>query len=182
MVTNLMQKRKLVLYIAMSLDGYIAKQDDDISWLSTVEMEGEDYGYGEFIKDVDTVIVGYRTYEKVLSMGVDFPHTDKECYVISRKEMPAIGRLQFYAGNLSGLVSELKAKEGKTIFCDGGANTINMLLKDQQVDELIVSIIPVLLGDGIPLFQKSIPEIGLKLVECVPYKSGLVKLHYQKKE
>lgn len=177
-----MENRKLILYIAMSLDGYIATNDDDISWLSMVEMEGEDYGYHEFIAGVDTVILGRRTYEKVLSMGVDFPHSDKECYVITRRAQADLGTIKFYAGDPVQLVKELKRKEGKKIFCDGGAQTVFMLMKEQQIDEFIVSIIPVFLGDGIRLFQSGFPGFNLKLVKSTEYKSGLVKLHYRKTE
>ncbi|HEY0041148.1 MAG TPA: dihydrofolate reductase, partial [Flavisolibacter sp.] len=79
-------ERKVILYIATSLDGYIAKTDDDLGFLSIVEQEGEDYGYGEFLQTVDAVIVGRRTYDKVLSMGYAFPHADKDAYIITRTE------------------------------------------------------------------------------------------------
>lgn len=174
--------RKLILYIAMSLDGYIAKTDDDLSFLSMVEQEGQDYGYEAFIKSVDTVILGRRTYDKVLSMGFDFPHADKESYIITRSPRPAIGSVQFYTGDLKTLVEGLKAKSGKNIFCDGGAELVQALLKHKLIDELIISVIPILLGDGIRLFKDGRPEQKLKLLSVKGFEKGLTQLHYRQSE
>jgi dihydrofolate reductase len=112
--------RKVILYIATSLDGYIAKPNDDLSFLSIVEQEGQDYGYADFVKTVDTVIVGRKTYDKVISMGFDFPHADKDAYIITRTPRPTIGSVKFYSGDLKTLVGKLKTESGKNIFCDGG--------------------------------------------------------------
>lgn len=78
--------RKVILYIAMSLDGYIAKEDDTIDFLSKVETPGEDYGYAEFTKTVDTIIWGRKTYDKVKLFGIDFPHQDKNVFVLSKSK------------------------------------------------------------------------------------------------
>lgn len=174
MTTN----RKVILYIAMSLDGYIAKLNDDLTFLSIVEQEGQDYGYANFIETVDAVIVGRKTYDKVISMGYDFPHSDKDAYVITRTERPAIGNIKFYKDNLRDLVLGLKEKQGKNIFVDGGAETVNELLKDNLIDEFHISVIPILLGDGIPLFKKGQPEQTLKLIDSKQFEKGLVQLRY----
>ena len=172
--------RKVILYIATSLDGYIATKNENLDFLSLVEQEGEDYGYADFIKTVDTVIVGRKTYDKVLSMGFDFPHADKESYIITRTTKPPIGNIQFYTENLKTLILKLKEKEGQNIFVDGGAEIVNLLLKDNLIDEFCVSIIPVLLGDGIRLFQDNRPELQLKFVRSETFKSGLVQVWYRK--
>lgn len=171
--------RQLILYIAMSLDGYIAKTDDNLDFLALVEKEGEDYGYEDFIKEIDAVIVGRKTYDKVLSLGVEFPHSDKDAYVITRTQRPQIGNVKFYTSDLKTLVSDLKSKTGKHIFCDGGAEIVNLLLRDNLIDELYISIIPILLGDGIRLFNNGFPEQKLKHIETKSFDSGLVQLHYQ---
>lgn len=173
-------ERKVILYIATSLDGYIASPDDNLEFLSVVEQEGEDYGYAQFIESVDTVIVGRKTYDKVLSMGFDFPHSDKESYIITRTPKPATGKIEFYTGDLKNLILKLKKQEGKNIFVDGGAEVVNLLLKDNLIDEFCISIIPVLLGDGIRLFQDNRPELPLKFVRSESFKSGLVQVWYQK--
>lgn len=102
--------RKVILYIAVSLDGYIAKPNDDLGFLSIVQQEGQDYGYADFVKTVDAVIIGRRTYDKVLSMGFGFPHADKETYVITRTSKPNIDSVKFYTGNLKSLIERLKFK------------------------------------------------------------------------
>lgn len=172
--------RPLELYIAMSLDGYIAAPGDDLSFLDAVQTPGEDYGYGAFIETVDTVIVGKRTYDKVLQMGYPFPHADKEAYIITRTPLASIGNNHFYTGDVPTLVQQLKAREGKTIFCDGGAQVANLLLQHSLIDVFTISIIPVLLGGGTRLFEQ-FPVQQLQLVKTNAYKSGLVQLRYQTK-
>ncbi len=170
--------RKLILYIAMSLDGFIAKPDGDISFLSLVEQEGEDYGYSEFIESVDTVILGRKTYDKIISMGFDLPYGDRKVFVLTRTPKPDSGNIQFYSGSLPDLISTLKNQEGKHIYCDGGAETVHQLLQEDLIDELIISIIPVFLGDGIRLFESAFSEKRLQLVKSTAFEKGLVQLHY----
>ena len=172
-------ERKTIVYIAASLDGYIAKPGDDLSFLSTVQLPGEDYDYGDFIKTVDTVIVGRKTYEWVMTQVAAFPHADKESYIITRTARPAIGKTTFYTGNLKDLVLSLKSRPGKNIFIDGGAEVVNALLQDMLIDEFIISIIPVLVGDGVRLLQDGRPEQGLELISSKQFESGLVQLHYR---
>lgn len=169
----------MILYIAMSLDGYIAKPDDDLGFLSIVEQEGQDYGYADFVSTVDAVIVGRKTYDKVLSMGYDFPHADKDAYIITRTPRPDIGNVKFYTGNIKDLVDRLKIQEGKNIFVDGGAETVNGLLKDRLIDEFYISVIPVLLGEGVRLFKDGRPEQQLTLVSSKHFDKGLTQLHYR---
>jgi dihydrofolate reductase len=174
-------ERKLVLYIAMSLDGYIATKDDDLGFLSMVESEGEDYGYAAFIQTIDAVIVGRKTYDKVLSMGYDFPHSDKDAYIITKTPRDPIGQIKFYTGDLNALVQRLKSEPGKNIFCDGGASIVHALMQDNLIDEWVISIIPIFLGGGIPLFKEGRPEQKLALVSSRAFEKGLVQLHYTRK-
>jgi dihydrofolate reductase len=175
-----MSNRSLTLFIAASLDGYIAKPNDNLDFLSIVAADNEDYGYSAFVNSVDTVIMGRKTYDWVMKQVPEFPHADKESYIITRTARPSIGQTNFYTGDLKTLVQELKAKEGKTIYCDGGAELVNALLKENLIDEIILSIIPILLGEGTRLFQDQRPEQLLHLAECKSYKSGLVQLHYKR--
>ncbi len=170
--------RKLILYIACSLDGYIAAENDNIDFLNSVAVEAEDYGYEEFIKTVDTVIVGRKTYDKVLSMGYDFPHADKESYIITRTPKESIGNIHFYNASIVELVHDLKNKPGKNIFCDGGAEVVNLLLSNKLFDEMYISIIPCLLGSGTKLFKENKIESQIKLISSKSFESGLVQLHY----
>lgn len=171
--------RKISLFIAMSLDGYIAKPNDDLSFLKLVEKDGEDYGYAKFTSNIDTIIIGRKTYEYVVrEIGTShYDNGERDVYVITRTERPKAGRTTFYTGNLTELIDRLKSESGKNIYCDGGAEIINELLKHKLIDELTVSIIPVLLGNGTKLFKDGIPEQTLELITTKSFDTGLVQLH-----
>jgi dihydrofolate reductase len=171
--------RKVILFIAASLDGFIAKPNDDLEFLSIVEEEGQDYGYFEFVNSIDTVIMGRRTYDWVMSQVSEFPHADKKTFIITRTPKPDIGNIRFYTGDLEELINQLKQEQGKNIFIDGGAEIVNLLMKERLIDDYIISIIPIFVGDGIKLFQEGIPEQKLKLISTKSFPKGLVQLHYQ---
>lgn len=176
--------RKLSLFIATSLDGYIAKPNDDLSFLKLVEKEGEDYGYAEFTANIDTIILGRKTYDYVLK-EIGSSHYDngqRDVYVITRTERPKAGRTTFYSGSLTELVKQLKSENGKNIYCDGGSEIINELLKDDLIDEFIISVIPILLGNGKRLFKEGIPEQKLEFITVKTFDTGLIQLHYKRKE
>lgn len=176
--------RKLSIFIAMSLDGYIAKPNDNLSFLKLVEKEGEDYGYTEFTKTIDTLIVGRKTYDYVLKeIGPShYDNGERDVYVITRTERPDDGKVKFYTGNLKELVLALKNENGKNIYCDGGAEIINELLKNDLIDELIISVIPILLGNGTRLFKGGRPEQLLEFISAKTFDTGLAQLHYKRKE
>lgn len=173
--------RKVILYIATTLDGYIAKPNDDLSFLSLVQKEGEDYGYSEFEKTIDTVIIGRKTYDWVIKTVGYFPHANKHTYVITRTERSNIDKIVFYTDELTKLIKKLKGENGKHIFCDGGAEIVNELLKHHLIDEFIISVIPVLLGNGKKLFQDNRPEQQLELVRVKTFDTGLLQMHYKQK-
>lgn len=177
-----MRNRKLSLFISMSLDGFLATTNDDLSWLSIVEREGEDYGYGDFTKDVDTYIVGRKTYDKVVSMIGEFPQASQyKCYVLTRQNMSDKDGITFYNGSIDELITTLKNQEGGTIYCDGGGEVVKELMKRNYIDEYIVSVIPVILGDGKRLFQGGVAPIDIDYIGSKAYDSGLVQLHYKRK-
>ncbi|MDQ3395735.1 MAG: dihydrofolate reductase family protein [Bacteroidota bacterium] len=164
--------RKLILYIAMSLDGYIAKENDDIGFLSIVNTQGEDFGYSDFLKNIDTIIWGRKTYDKVLSFGIEFPHRDKKVYVLSNSRKDKDEWVE-YVSNAKDLIERLKKEKGKNIYCDGGGDIVFELLKYSLIDNLVVSIIPHLLGSGKRLFKDGRPEESLIFQKCTTYPSGL---------
>jgi len=174
--------RPLILYIAMSLDGYIAKDEDNLDFLSVVESPGEDYGYADFQKNVDTLIWGRKTYDKVLSFGIDFPHKDKKCYVLSKTRNGKDENVEFYNGDVRNLIAQIRQREGKAIYCDGGGQVVSELLKYALIDRLIVSIVPHLVGNGARLFLDGRPEQSLQLTRSITFPSGLVQLWYDRKE
>ena len=176
--------RKISLFIAISLDGYIAKPNNDLSFLKIVEKEGEDYGYAKFTSAVDTLIVGRKTYDYVLKEigSSHYDNGERDIYVITRTPKPNKGRVTFYTGDIAELVKKLKSENGKDIYCDGGAEVINELLKLDLIDEYIISIIPILLGNGTRLFKDGRPEQLLELISSKSFDTGLMQLHYKRKK
>src|SRR5690554_5182121 len=115
--------RKVALFIATSLDGYIAQPNDDLSFLKLVEKEGEDYGYAEFTATIDMIILGRKTYDWVLREigNSHYDNGERDVYVITRTEKPTVSRTTLYTGSLTELVEQLKSKNRKTVYCDGRA-------------------------------------------------------------
>lgn len=169
--------RKVILYIAMSLDGYIAGENDNIDFLNSVLQEGEDYGYNDFLQNIGIVIWGRKTYDKVLTFGIEIPHADKTVYVLSKSRTGHDDHVT-YVDDLPKLIAELKNKPGKHIYCDGGGEVVFELLKHQLIDRLIISIIPYFVGSGVRLFAEGRPECKLKFVKAVSYFTGLIQLWY----
>ncbi|PTQ84898.1 dihydrofolate reductase [Trichococcus patagoniensis] len=174
-----MEKRNVKVYIAVSLDGYIAHSDGNIEWLDSVARSDEDYGYANFIETIDTVIMGRKTYDKVLSFGGEFPHAGRECFVFSRTERGSDGQVHFYNGPVEDLLDQIRRKPGKDIFIDGGSEAIDLFREKGLIDSYTVSIIPILLGEGIPLFKESNKELPLQLIAAKTFDSGLVQLTYE---
>jgi len=178
-----MSNRKVILYISMSLDGFIATKDDGLDWLSIVEKKGEDYGYLETHKNTDTYIVGRKTYDTVLKLtGGVFPQAIQyKCYIITRQNRAPENSITFYNGDIETLITKLKSEEGKNIYCDGGAQIVKLLMEKNLIDEYIVSVIPIILGDGKRLFLGETPSINLKAVSSKHFETGLIQLRYIRK-
>ncbi|MCJ0743701.1 dihydrofolate reductase family protein [Pedobacter montanisoli] len=176
--------RALKIFIATSLDGYIAKPNDDLGFLKLVEKEGEDYGYKNFTDTIDTLIIGRKTYDWVLNEigAAHYDNGNRTVYVITRTERPSSGKVIFYNGNINDLVQKLKAQPGKDIYCDGGAEIITELLRYNLIDEFIISVVPILLGGGVRLFKDGRPEQELELIGEQSFDTGLVQLHYKLKQ
>lgn len=169
-------KCPVVLYIAATLDGYIARENGEIDWLYEVEGEG-DNGYNEFYQTIDTVLMGNKTYEHTFELADQFPYPDKKCYVFSRSKREPSPHVTFVTEDVPGFIEKLKEQEGSKIWIVGGAEILDNLLKRELVDEFIITIIPTILGKGIPLFKEDNPELKLFLTETK--RCGqMVQLHY----
>lgn len=167
--------RKVRLFIASSLDGYIARSSGVVDWLFT----DADYGYTEFFSQIDTVLMGHKTYQQVLEFG-DYPYPGKRGIVFSKQRQGEKDQnVEFIGQNVGRFIQDLKHQSGQDIWLVGGAELIHFFLKNKLLDELMLSIHPIILGQGIPLI---LPDESLqtflhfKQVQCYP--SGLLQVIY----
>lgn len=167
------------VFIATSIDGYIAKKDGNIDWLYNIPETGEDYGFNKFFSSEDVLIMGRKTYEKVLTFE-KWPYEGKRVIVLSNTLQHNVMQYntELYQGSIKLLTKKLYSEGIKHIYIDGGF-TIREFIKAKIVDHIIISIIPVILGDGIALFDKPLPETWYQLELVKQYQSGLVMLNYK---
>lgn len=168
------------VFIATSVDGFIARPDGGLDWLDAVQIEGEDYGFAEFFAGVDALVLGRNTYDTVLGFE-RWPYGGKRCVVLTHRPPPASRHGEtFFAGEPTA-VAEALAREGvRRVYVDGGI-VIQRFLAAGLVDALTLSIIPVILGAGIPLFARDGGvELRLDMVESRTWPSGLVQLDYRR--
>lgn len=172
--------RKVVLFIAMSLDGYIADSNGGVDWLKGQSNDNENIDvYSQFVKDVDTILMGWNTYYQVTTelSPTEWVYVDFTTYVITHNEMDSSEQIRFTSKNPSELLEKLKSENGKDIWICGGANLIQQLMRDNLIDQYYISVIPTLLGSGIRLFENVEREIKLKLVKMQTY-NGITDLVY----
>ncbi len=173
-----MSQRKLVLYIATSLDGYIATNEHNLDWLLSVEGEG-DNGYSKFYSTVDTILIGRTTYDWIMDQEKgDFPYKGKECYVFSRTKRDANEYVTFVHDDIIQFTKSLENRDGKNIWLVGGGDLLDTFIKEKLVDEIIITIAPNLLGSGIPLFKNNDFHTQLSLIAVNRYNQ-FAELHYE---
>jgi dihydrofolate reductase len=174
------------VYIATSLDGYIARENGDLDWLDAAQAivpKGEDLGYYKFMETIDVLVMGRKTYEKVLSFGL-WPYGEKPVIVLSSNkiEFPNdLGQNVSCSSESPKELCERLANEGtKRLYIDGGI-TIQRFLTEGLINDITITVIPVILGSGIPLFGKAGEDISLKHVATKNYDFGFVQLTYEVK-
>jgi dihydrofolate reductase len=173
-----MSERKIVAYIATSADGYIARSDGNVDWLNRPRTAG-DYGMGEFLKSIDTVLFGRTTFDFAMKMGVRWGKKNKN-YVFTHSP-PAKSphpQVEFVNEPVKDFATRLRASPGKDIWMMGGGGIIASFLDAGELDEFRIHVIPVFIGEGIPLIQPSLREVQLKLLSSTKYDDGVVRLHY----
>ncbi len=174
---------EIKLYIATSLDGYIAREDGSIDWLDAVPNPDQiDHGYAEFYETIDTVILGRKTYEVILGFGVDWPYPDCKTYIVTSDS-----DYQVKTENTEVLnevsreqVDLIKRHSQKNIWIMGGGKLITTFLNLGEVDEMILSVIPTILGKGIRLFPDSPRETSFKIINVQAFETGAINLAYRK--
>ena len=177
-------KRDIVLYIAVSLDGYIARENGAVDWLGGESGDPDlDSGFNEFYSSIDTVVMGRTTYEQVvneLSPGA-WVYEGKKCYVATSRNHVADNRVEYISEDIVGFIKKIKSQPGKDIWLVGGGRLLDQFFKQNLLDRYVITIIPTILGAGIPLFLDENPEIQLKLIETKVI-DGMVELTYIRRE
>jgi dihydrofolate reductase len=165
------------VFIACSLDGFIAGPDGDLSWLPAPDA-GEDYGYGIFMAETAAILMGRATYDVAAAFD-SWPYGELPVFVATSRPLPAApATVRALAGTPSELLGAIRAQTGGAIYLDGGS-LIRAFLDDNLIDELTVTIVNVILGHGVPLFAGVAAPHRLRLTAAVPYPSGLVQLRYE---
>ncbi|MEX0680301.1 MAG: dihydrofolate reductase family protein [Balneolales bacterium] len=174
---------KCSVYIATSTDGFIAKLDGDIEWLLRTEYnDATKVGlvYDDFISTVDAIVMGRNTYEKALTFD-EWYYEGTEVIVLTTQDLTApdtlTGKVRFLSGTPQEIVAKLSKEGKKHLYIDGGI-TIQGFLKDRMINELTITVIPILLGSGIPLYGNGGSEQPLELIEVFTSESGTVQKRY----
>jgi dihydrofolate reductase len=165
------------VYIAVSLDGFIARENGTLDWLEPMQVEGEDYGYAEFFAGIDALVLGRSTYDSVLSFP-QWPFAGKRVAVLTHRPVATKHGESFHAGQLTTLLQELAAADIHAVYLDGG-QAIRQGLREGLVDSITLNIVPVLLGRGRPLFDASVPLSHWQLESSRAYATGLVQNRYR---
>ncbi len=167
---------KVSIYIATSIDGYIARKDGGLDWLDQVGGFDEDYGFKNLLDSIDALIIGRKTYE--VAITVPAPYPGKRVVVLSNTLNSVRNDMELYRGDLANLLSNLHKGGIKHVWIDGGT-TISQFLSLQMVDTMTLCIIPVILGSGIPLFNVIDKEVACRAISSKTYPSGLIQLKYE---
>jgi Dihydrofolate reductase len=175
--------KKIILYIAASIDGRIAEPDGGIEWLSEFPITNEmNYGYKEFMASIDTIIMGGRSWREMSNMDAMGAYAGKTVYVVSRHDWGDNENVNFITENVIEQITSLRNEPGKDIWLFGGGELVSMLLAADLIDEMQIAYIPVILGEGIPLFPKQPKESKWELIKNRNYSSGIMMVEYQKKK
>lgn len=175
--------RNVILFIAMSLDGYIADREGKVGWLGGQGNAEEMIDtYSEFAAHVDTVVMGWNTYYQVITelSPEEWVYSEMKSYVVTHRDCPSTEMIRFTGEEPGGLIRRLKKEEGKSIWICGGADLVRQLMKEDLIDLYVISVIPTLLGEGIRLFGGNEKEIPLKLVKTQSY-DGITDLVYERR-
>lgn len=180
----MIRKRKIIVYITTSADGFIARCDGSVDWLDRPHPKGG-YGMGAFYKSIDAILWGRKTSDLALDFqkkgvpGTAFDTRVKN-YVFTRSlpQSPAPAGVEFVTETIKAFATRLRSEKGKNIFIMGGAGIIASFLDEGEIDEFIINVIPTFIGEGIPLIAPRRRAVPLMLMSCKKFTDGVVKLHY----
>ena len=174
--------RKVIYSVGASLDGYIAAPDGSVDWLdrATSKAKGEDFGMATFFKSIDTVLMGRKTYEHAIKLGMGKAgYPGMKNYIFSRTSPPGSrDGVEFVNARLTDVIKKLRKESGKHIWLCGGGELARQGLQERIVDEITIGVTPILIGDGRPTFPPVFPETAIELVECKQYRGGVLGITY----
>jgi dihydrofolate reductase len=172
--------RKIIAYLAVSADGFIARPNGAVEWLDRFGKAG-DYGMGRFYRSIDTVLMGRKTWQVGRRLG-QASYPGKTNYVFTRRPRRAHPPITFVHRPLRAFLRKLRTEPGRDVWLVGGAELFGAVLDAKQLDELILHVVPTLIGKGIPLFGPRHRNVPLRLVDHRAYRDGVVRLHYAVRE
>jgi dihydrofolate reductase len=174
------KRRNVIVHIATSADGYIARPDGDLEWLTSRPAPEGFYGMNAFMKSIDTKLLGRKTYEASLRTGAKFDSKDR--YIVFSRHGPQVDTppgVEFVNGAIGPFVGRLREQPGKDIWLMGGGELIASFLDEHAIDEFVISVAPVFIGDGIPLIARRQRHVPLELRFMERFDDGVVQLHYR---
>jgi dihydrofolate reductase len=173
------KRRRVIVNIGTSADGFIARPDGDLEWLTSRPAPKGFYGMGAFVKSIDTKVLGRKTYEASLRLGAKFEPPTRYI-VFSREARPVDAPLgvEFVSEPVGPFMSRLREQPGRDIWLMGGGGLIASFLDEGVIDELVITVAPVFIGDGIPLIARRHRHVPLELRSVEQFENGVVQLHY----
>jgi len=174
------KQRKIIVHIATSADGYIARPDGDLDWLTSRPAPKGFYGINAFMKKIDAKLLGRKTYDASLSLGGTF-EPNGNYFVFSRNAPPAgvPSGVEFVNDSIGAFVSRLREQPGKDVWLMGGGELIASFLDEHAIDEFVITMVPIFIGDGIPLIARRHRHVPLELQSSERFENGVVQLHYR---
>ena len=173
------QTRKIIVHIATSADGYIARPDGNLDWLTNRPAPKGFYGMPQFMRSVDAKLLGRKTFDLSVELGAHFSADDRH-YVFSRQPPPASvpAGVEFVSQSIGAFAKHLRDQAGKNIWMMGGGEIIASFLDEGLIDEFIITVVPIFIGEGIPLIAPGSRNVPLKLRSAKPFPDGVVQVHY----
>ena len=171
------------LYIATSLDGFIARPDGNLDWLMALPNPNNiDHDYGKFLESIGATIMGSKTYKEVIGFGIEWPYPNITSYIVSQKrDLEIVSPMtQLVNDDIETFTKKLKGEMEKDIWLIGGGQLITSFLNFDLIDEMTITLIPSIIGEGIPLFPNKPKESTWQFVETIPYETGAVSVVYKK--
>ena len=174
-----MQQRKIIVNIASSADGYVARPDGNLDWLTERPAPKGFYGLPEFERSTDAKILGRKTFDRSLQMGARFS-AGAVHYVFSRRTPPASvpAGVEFVTESIRAFAERLRTQVGKNVWMMGGGEIIGSFLDEAAIDEFIITVVPIFIGEGIPLLAPRHRDVALRLLGVQQFSDGVVQLHY----